>query len=136
MGEMYDKVIRPYTRRRSHGREDGTRRERRKYSRLSFHPFLVRLEQKHHLAEVYLQNYQYQYQIRLRALRPRFSLFHQLCHNMEEIRQTPLDTLYLVLERFLVHLSLFDLLNLNLFSVFLEISLSFGSFGFLDSLSI
>ena len=51
-------------------------------------------------------------------------------------KRTPLDTLDFVLERFLVHLSLFDLLNLNLFSVLLEISLSFGSFGLLDSLSI
>ena len=51
-------------------------------------------------------------------------------------KRTPLDTLDLVLERLLVHLPLFDLLDLDLFSVFLEISLSFGSFGFLDALSV
>ena len=56
--------------------------------------------------------------------------------NLKVDKRTPLDTLYLVLERLLVHLPLFDLLDLNLFSVFLEISLSFGSFGLLDSLSV
>jgi hypothetical protein len=104
---------------------------------LSCHPFLVRLVQKHHLAEACPRNYQYQYRIRLRALLPRSSLFRLVLSIWKRRnRRTPLDTLYLVLERLLVHLPLFDLLDLNLFSVFLEISLSFGSFGFLDALSV
>jgi hypothetical protein len=104
---------------------------------LSCHPFLVRLVQKHHLAEACPRNYRYQYRIRLRALLPRSSLPGQRKSLIVKwMKRTPLDTLYLVLERFLVHLPLFDLLDLNLFSVFLEISLSLGSFGFLDALSV
>jgi hypothetical protein len=64
-----------------------------------------------------------------------FGTLVPLCGVLVEGPLTSLDTLYPVLERLLLHLSLLDLLDLDLLAVLLEISLSLCRFGLLDSLS-
>lgn len=48
---------------------------------------------------------------------------------------TPLNTVHLFGKALLIHLTLLDLLMLDLFTVFLEITLFLGSFGLLDTLT-
>ena len=46
---------------------------------------------------------------------------------------TPLDPVHTLRKALLVHLSLFQLLLLDVFAVFLQITLFLGGFGFLDT---